>query len=79
MANEMGIYSIMDRVSQEFSPPNVCKNDGVAFRQFQGEMAKVPPYAAEDYWLMKLGFMDMETGNVTGMVKPERIEGFEHE
>lgn len=70
----MFIYSVYDRVAQEYSAPNVCVNDGVAYRQYQGLMAKLPPYAQADYILIRLGEMDMSTGVITPLECPFPVE-----
>lgn len=78
----MRIYSVYDRVAQEYSAPNVCVNDGVAYRQFQGLMAKVPPYSQADYILVRLGEMDMSSGLITPLecaVQVETLDGADKE
>lgn len=69
-----GMYSVYDRVAQEFSAPVVCKNDGVAFRMFRQQMEKTPEYAASEYWLMRVAQWDAESGEVKPEKKPVRIE-----
>lgn len=70
---EMLLVSVYDRVAEEYSAPAVAKNEGIAMRMFQGEMAKMPTYAQEDYLLMLVGRIDLQTGNVTAPTKPQRI------
>jgi hypothetical protein len=69
-----GLYSIYDRVAEEYSMPIACKNDGTAFRMFRNQMEKVPGYVEEEYWLMKVGEWDKSKGKVTEIRKPIRIE-----
>lgn len=70
----MSLYSVYDRVAEEYSAPNMAKNDGTAFRQFMELMTKVPEYSKEEYWLMKVGEFDSETGQLVAVDKPIRIE-----
>lgn len=64
MDNELILVCVYDRVAKEYSPPNAVKNTGVAFRQFRGEMEKLPQYMREDYQLHKIGYFSPSLGVV---------------
>lgn len=64
MDNELLMVCIYDRVAQEYSAPNCVKNKGVAYRQFRGEIEKLPPYMRDDYQLHLVGYFNPACGAV---------------
>lgn len=61
-----GLYSILDRVADELSPPSAFKNEAVAARWFRTAMDSRPAGAdPRDYSLVFLGVFDNETGDIT--------------
>lgn len=66
----MRLYSVYDKVAQQYSSPSTAINDGVAYRQYQDLMSKVPPFAQDDYRLTYIGDFDNTLGLITGSETP---------
>lgn len=60
------VYAIYDKVAEQYGPPYIAINDGVAMRAYRQEVDKMPPYAVRDYSLVKLGVFNQDTGLITG-------------
>lgn len=59
------LYSIYDRVSREFGPPWMAKNDDVAQRQFYRLIAETAKREdKDDFELYLLGSFNEEDGNI---------------
>jgi hypothetical protein len=69
-----GLFCVYDRVAEEYSSPTQCRNVGVAWRMFQEQVLKMPPYAQEDYWLVRVGNFDSHTGLLEPLGIVERIQ-----
>lgn len=65
----LNMYNVKDRVSDEFAPPYVAKNDAVALRQFNHLISNLNP---QDYELYCIGKYDTDTGLIT-VTLPEKI------
>lgn len=63
------MYNVKDKVSEEFAPPFVAKNDAVALRQFNNLINNLNP---QDYSLYHIGQYDSDTGLIT-VTLPEKI------
>lgn len=61
------LYSVFDRVAQEFSPISEAVNDGVAWRMYRQVMQENPN--ASDFQVMYVGDFDRKKGVLT----PARI------
>lgn len=57
------MYSLFDRVGEEFSPPFVAANDAVAKRQFN-QLMDTQKLNGDDFRLFKVGFWDRITGQI---------------
>lgn len=69
---EQGIYTIRDKVADEFGPIYQAVNDNVARRQF--DMLAQQTTHPKDYELFKLGTYDPGVPKVYGFVTPKIIE-----
>jgi hypothetical protein len=67
----MGLYSVQDRVAEEFSPPFSARTNGVAVRIY---LSMLKDQHVTDYWLYKLGSYDVDTGYMIGNDRPERVK-----
>jgi hypothetical protein len=58
------LYSIQDKVAQEFGPIFQAKNDSIALRQFKAMIfdPKNAGLRVDDYVLVHIGDFDTETG-----------------
>lgn len=63
------MYNVKDKISEEFAPPFVAKNDAVALRQFNHLINNLNP---QDYSLYHIGQYDSDTGLIT-VTLPEKI------
>lgn len=70
----MSLYSVYDSVADEYSAPNMAKNDGVAIRQFQELLVKLPLHVRDEYQLTKVGQFDTERGMISPFGYPQRID-----
>lgn len=53
MENVKSVYAIHDKTAEEFGPPFIAKNDGVAVRNFKQYMQNSPDF--QDYALFCIG------------------------
>lgn len=68
------VYSVFDKVAEEFGPPFVAKNDGIAQRQFQDFLAtKVPGHIHGDFSLYRLADWDNALAIQTVRTIPEEV------
>lgn len=67
------IYSLFDFVAQDYGPLFEAKNDAVALRIMQ-HMNFPEGCDPKDFYLMRLGMFDRETGKVNGEVTPRKID-----
>lgn len=63
---EFMLYTIHDKIAEEYGPPFVGKNDGIAARQARTILKDLPN--AMDYDLYKIGLYEADSGDVCGMV-----------
>lgn len=66
-----GIYSIYDKVAQEFGPVFEAKNDDVAERNHINAISNV--VYKDDFELYCVGSIDHETGLIRAKDSPEKI------
>jgi len=59
---KFGMYAMYDRVSEEFSPPFIARNDAVAVREMLTTMQNSP--YPDDFYLQAIGTYDSMTGEV---------------
>lgn len=69
----MKVFSVLDRTAEEFGPPFVAKNEGVALRQFRDLMEKTPPMVRGDFSLYCLAGWDPAIGIHDVLVAPEEV------
>jgi Mg2+ and Co2+ transporter CorA len=60
----MKIYSIFDKVSEEYGPLIECVNDGVALRQFEHILKKMDEADRDDLVLYRLGEFERSLGSL---------------
>lgn len=68
-----GLYTIFDRVAEEAGPTFNAVNDGIALRNFQNLMEKVPPIQKQEYRLYKVGTFNIHNMILTVVSPPEEI------
>lgn len=70
------LYAYRDRKAGNYTTPFASQNDETAKRDFL-IMSKKPEnrYIAPDIELYALGYINTDTGELTGYEKPEFIEG----
>lgn len=68
-----GLYTIYDKVAEECGPLFQSKSDAVASRAYRTSLANV--HDTDDYKLLRVGYIDKETGIITSLV-PEEIDPF---
>jgi len=56
------LYSVEDKLAEEYGPPFTAKNDAIARRQFKNLSANMQQ--VEDFELWKLGTFDTESGEI---------------
>jgi hypothetical protein len=61
MAKHM-MYTMYDRVAEEYGPPWTARNDAVAVRQFMSGMKENP--FTDDFWLYCIGSYDSNSGQL---------------
>lgn len=70
----MKIYSVYDKVAQEFGPPYLAKNHGVAMRQFMDfRREKLPPHILDDFSLYCFADWDSAIGIQNLFLAPEEV------
>lgn len=57
------LYSIYDKVAEEFGPPFLANNDKVACRKFDELIRQV--YTKNDFDMYRLGFVDTDLINIS--------------
>lgn len=62
----MKLWAIRDRKAEEIYPPFVAKNLFVGIRMGRAAMSK-SQFPIEDFELLEIGEMDMETGHIKGL------------
>nr|QJB18856.1 MAG: nonstructural protein [Microvirus sp.] len=67
---KMYLYSVKDRLADEFAPLFEAKNDAIALRVHATMMAKVPGLILSDFELYKLGHYDSTNALVEGYETP---------
>lgn len=72
----MGLYSLYDRVADEFGPPYTAPNDGVAIRMTKQMLSKSD--YPNDYWLYIICQYETSDFRIHGRAK-ERILWTEEE
>lgn len=60
--DEYFMYSVYDKVAEEFSAPMIAKNDGMIARILINQMAKADNI--EDYEVLRIGVFNCSTGTV---------------
>jgi hypothetical protein len=73
----MKIYSIYDKVAQEFAPPDISKNHGVAVRKFRSFLQGIPENAKDDFTIYYLGEWEPSIGIVDVPSTPSEVTGFD--
>lgn len=68
------VYSILDKVAEEFSPPFLAHNDGVANRHYQAFLSKNPPETRGEFALHCLADWDHKLGIIAPRAYPEEVE-----
>ena len=63
------LFVVYDRVSKEYSEPKLFINGGCALRWFNELMSKTQ-FPADDFELLYVGDMDMNSGVIVGNDKP---------
>lgn len=61
---EIRLYSIYDRLAEEYGPLFMQLNDEVARRQYYASLAKMDDTLVDDYALYYLGEYDTSTGRI---------------
>uniref|UniRef100_UPI0040571D57 phage ORF5 protein n=1 Tax=Candidatus Electrothrix sp. TaxID=2170559 RepID=UPI0040571D57 len=63
---EYGIYTIYDKVADDYAPIFEAKNESVAIRQYQGLLynPKNPSLFPDEYQLLKVGICKIQNGRV---------------
>lgn len=64
----MFIYSIKDRLADEFAPPFMSHNDETARRATRQMFAKMPGTAMSDFEIWRLAKFDQKTGLLSNIV-----------
>ena len=68
------IYAVFDKVAEEFGPPFVAKNDGIALRQFEDfRRERLPPHIVGDFSLYRLADWDNALAIHTLREAPEEV------
>lgn len=67
------LFSIRDRVADEFSEPKMFANKALGVRWFNDLMHKTT-FPADDFELLVVGEFDVERGVVIGYEKPEFVQ-----
>lgn len=72
------MYSVYDRVANEYAPPFYAKNVDVARRMFANSIREFA-YSKDDYRMIEIGWFDSEYGKVdfTGWVDVTEPDGIE--
>lgn len=71
----MRVYSVFDKTAEEFGPPFVAKNDGVAMRQFNDfRREKLPPHIVDEFALYYLADWDHSIGISNLNVIPAEVK-----
>lgn len=73
----MRLYSVYDRVAEEFNPPWPANNDAVALRQFQAFKEKMSAIAENDLMLYCLCVWDSSCGITERFDVPREVSKFE--
>jgi hypothetical protein len=68
-ASNMGLYGIVDQLSESVGPLFEAKNDAVAIRHFKMCMKKV--YDPRDYILICVGYVERNSGQA--IIIPEQL------
>ena len=63
------LFVVYDRVANEYSEPKLFLNGGCALRWFN-DLLKKSSFPADDFELLYVGDMDMNTGIISGNEKP---------
>lgn len=66
------IYTIYDKVAEECGPLFQAKSDAVACRSARNLLADV--VNADDYSLLRVGYIDKNTGKITVEVAPFEVD-----
>jgi hypothetical protein len=61
----MKLYSIYDKVANEYAQPFMVKNDAVATRVFAQAMSQGTPKNPNEYQLYRIANFDIESGNIS--------------
>nr|CAI9749739.1 DNA binding protein [Microvirus sp.] len=67
------LFSVRDRLADEFSEPRLFVNKAIALRWFADVLHKTT-FPADDFELLAVGEFDMERGIITGYEKPEFLQ-----
>lgn len=65
------IYTVYDRIAEEYAPPWIARNDAVAVRQMLSLMKDSP--FPDDFWLFCIGVFNSDSGLIEGDKKPARV------
>lgn len=81
--DNVGLYSIYDKVGNEFASPWTAKNDEVAMRTYLGQIAQAKkqaedtakqigynPFSEGDFQLYYLGTIDIANGTIVSDIRP---------
>ena len=58
---KMNLYVVYDKIAGECGPVFEAKNDGVAWRQYRYLINENPTIVQDDFSLVKVGTIDMES------------------
>ena len=64
----MKAYAIYDRVAEEYSPPFLVSNDGLARRQFRAFIER-NQFISSEFWLSAIGDFDPKSGVFTSKIE----------
>lgn len=70
------VYSIRDRVADDFGPPFVCKNRPVAVRAAKTMLDQARIVDVRDYELYEIGTFNGHTGEILPLSEREMIPMF---
>lgn len=64
----LGLYSIYDKVAEQYGPVWQARNDAVAVRAARKVLESVAPWDRDAYVIREVGMVDDQSGVVTGQM-----------
>lgn len=69
----MRLYSIFDRIAEEFGPVFEAKNDSVAIRNWRNTLERAEGVREDEYRLYWIGTIDHSTGKIVPTDIPAEV------